>query len=72
MNIKSRTLTSKHLRHALYRKAEGLCTYCKAKLDASFHADHVIPYRLLQRTNPHELVASCATCNLKKGGRYDT
>lgn len=66
-----RTLRSKHLRNALWIKANGKCEVCKAPLSNSFHADHVVPWRIRPITNVHEMQALCATCNLRKGGRVE-
>jgi len=69
MKLTDRTLTSKQARAALWIKSGGLCSYCGSKLSHTFHVDHVIPWRLTKRTNPHEMVAACAPCNLRKGDR---
>ena len=69
LNLQKRSITSKPLRYAIYKAARGACTYCGLKLGPNFHIDHVVPYRISRRTNAHELVASCATCNLSKGGK---
>lgn len=65
---KSRTLRSKALRHALFLHADGRCQICNVRLRADFHCDHIIPWRLCRRTNPHEMQALCPPCNLRKGG----
>jgi 5-methylcytosine-specific restriction endonuclease McrA len=69
VNLSKRSITSKHARAAIFLRAYGRCTYCNVKLDRSFHVDHVIPYKEQAITNPHEMVASCPTCNLKKGAK---
>jgi superfamily II DNA or RNA helicase len=62
-----RRLRSKRLRAALYAAAGGRCTRCGAELTAGWHADHVVPWSVRQRTNVHEMAALCGPCNLKKG-----
>lgn len=37
-------------------------------LPEDWHADHIAPWHLTQRTNVHEMQALCPACNLKKGG----
>ena len=69
INLLKRAVTSKQLRLAIYKAAQGLCTYCGIELGPDWHVDHVVPYRVSKRTNPHECVASCPKCNLSKGGR---
>jgi len=71
MNLTKRLLTSKKARAALWLKAKRLCEYCSTPLGHSFHADHIVPWRIKQETNPHNMVAACAKCNLKKGGTYN-
>lgn len=62
-----RTLRSQRLRAALFYAAGGKCARCGRDLDASFHADHVVPWSKTHRTNVHEMQALCQACNLKKG-----
>ena len=68
--MNGRTLRSKGARNALYIKANGRCAICDAPLSGGFHADHVIPWSVSQRTNVHEMQALCASCNLRKGVRH--
>ncbi|GAA4521741.1 HNH endonuclease [Chelativorans composti] len=42
------------------------CQYCGAKHDLTF--DHVIPRHMGGQTTWENVVASCAPCNLRKGG----
>ena len=66
-NLDRRTLSNKHERNALWIKANGTCEQCGSKLDASWEADHKIPYAVSGRTNPHEMAALCRGCNRAKG-----
>jgi superfamily II DNA or RNA helicase len=63
----ARFLRSKRLRGVLYRAADGKCQACGDELPIEWHADHVVPYAMTQRTNIHEMQALCPQCNLKKG-----
>ena len=47
------------LRATLYHNADGLCQKCGNPLPDSWHADHVIPWSLTQRTNVLEMQALC-------------
>ena len=69
LDLEKRSITAKQLRHAIYKAASGLCSYCGVQLGLDWHVDHVIPYRISKRTNPHDCVASCPKCNLSKGAR---
>ena len=44
-----------------------VCQYCGASHDLTF--DHVIPRSRGGRTTWENVVAACAPCNLRKGGR---
>lgn len=66
-----RALRAKRLRAALFVAADGRCRICGAVLGAGWHADHVVPWSRSGRTNVNEMQALCASCNLKKGARYD-
>ena len=55
------------LRATLYYNADGLCQKCGNPLPNDWHADHVIPWSVIQRTNVFEMQALCPTCNLRKG-----
>ena len=68
MSIKrNRYLNSPQLRAALYDWADGQCQSCGEELPENWHADHVIPWSVLRRTNVFELQALCPTCNSRKG-----
>lgn len=62
-----RTLRSKRLRSLLWQTADGKCRLCGCDLPADWHADHIEPFAVTQRTNFHEMQALCPACNLKKG-----
>lgn len=64
-----RTLRRPRARRRLYQAANGFCQLCGAQLDEHFQADHIIPWRVRRRTNPHEMQALCRWCNTWKGGR---
>ncbi len=69
MADKNRTLKSQRLRTVLYESAGGKCQICGIVLDANWHADHIVPWKISGRTNVHEMQALCSTCNLKKGDK---
>ena len=47
------------------------CFYCGTELsDRNFHIDHFIPQRLNGPTEISNLVPSCKSCNLEKGGKH--
>ena len=64
-----RFLRDPGLRAALYDNADGLCQECGNPLPNGWHADHVVPWSVTQRTNVFEMQALCATCNLHKGDK---
>jgi 5-methylcytosine-specific restriction endonuclease McrA len=64
-----RTLRGRAERGALYYSQDGRCAQCGDPLGAGWHADHVIPWRLRQVTNVHEMQPLCRRCNLQKGGK---
>ena len=64
-----RFLRDPGLRATLYHNADGLCQKCGNPLPDSWHADHVIPWSLTQRTNVFEMQALCPDCNLHKGDK---
>lgn len=66
-----RTLRGKSDRFELWNFYEGRCAICKCQLDPkNWHADHIIPYRIEQRTELSNMQALCPACNLKKGGKH--
>ena len=54
-------------RFNLFLRDRFICQYCGAKHDLTF--DHVIPRSRGGRTTWENVVAACAPCNLRKGGR---
>ena len=65
----SRFLRDPTLRASLYYNANGLCQKCGNPLPDGWHADHVIPWSAMQRTNVFEMQALCPNCNLRKGDK---
>src|SRR5262245_16503928 len=68
-SMEQRTLRSKQLRALLWYGAEGKCEICGENLPTSWHADHIIPWRVSRRTIVEEMQALCPRCNLCKGGK---
>ena len=64
-----RFLRDPGLRAILYYNADGLCQNCGNPLSDDWHADHVIPWSVTQRTNVFEMEALCPACNLRKGDK---
>ena len=64
-----RFLRDASLRAMLYSSADGLCQNCGCPLSEGWHADHVIPWSVTQRTNVFEMQALCSDCNVRKGGK---
>ncbi|WP_417519198.1 HNH endonuclease [Minwuia sp.] len=54
-------------RFNLFLRDRFSCQYCGAHEDLTF--DHVIPRRAGGRTTWENVVAACAPCNIRKGGR---
>lgn len=67
----NRTLRSKKLRALLYYAQGGKCAKCGCELPDDWHADHVTPWVVSQRTNVHDMQALCPKCNLEKGAKTD-
>lgn len=53
-------------RMILFAKAKGKCVKCSNKLDAHFHADHILPASKGGRTVLNNGQALCANCNYRK------
>lgn len=51
------------------RDSATICSYCQKPLGDERHLDHVVPLSMGGKTEPENLVASCAKCNLEKAGR---
>ena len=64
-----RFLRSPDLRNVLYESAGGRCQDCGVQLEKGWHADHVMPWAVSQRTNVHEMQALCPNCNTRKGSK---
>ena len=58
-------------RIALYAASGGCCECCGELLNASFHADHIVPYISGGATDINNGAALCPFCNAKKGARSD-
>ena len=69
MKTDTRVITSKTIRNALAKASNFQCAICGSNLDQSFHADHIVPWKLTRVTNPHAMQALCKNCNLKKGSK---
>ena len=54
-------------RFNLFLRDEFCCQYCGAKGDLTF--DHVVPRSRGGQTSWENVVAACASCNLRKGSR---
>ena len=70
VSLKSYVKPAKHpafTRFNLFLRDHFQCQYCGDTRDLTF--DHVIPRRLGGRTTWDNVVAACAPCNLRKGGR---
>lgn len=57
------------LRARIYSRDGGKCWYCGVELAPRWHADHVIPWARGGRTVENNGVASCPSCNLRKGAK---
>lgn len=65
-----RTLTSIRRRRMVWLSQGGRCVYCGAQLrPEAMHVDHVVAFSRGGPTRLSNLVASCKTCNLKKGAK---
>jgi 5-methylcytosine-specific restriction endonuclease McrA len=57
-------------RHNIYARDGDICQYCGRNLPRNeLNLDHVIPRAQGGKTNWENVVCSCITCNLRKGGR---
>ncbi len=60
------------VREAVFERDDGCCAYCRKsfpRLTRSVHIDHVIPRAQNGNDLPENLTVSCASCNVRKGGR---
>jgi hypothetical protein len=62
-----RNLRSSKQRVRLYLDFEGKCAICSEDLRRGWHADHKIPFCLIQKTEYANMQPLCPACNLKKG-----
>jgi hypothetical protein len=60
-------------RRQIFEESGGKCHYCSTplQLDGKWHIEHKMPRALLGSSEPSNLVASCAPCNLKKRDTTD-
>lgn len=57
-------------RESIFTRDKGLCAYCGLGLDPlNWHLDHVVPISNGGGHLRRNVVAACATCNMKKGAR---
>ncbi len=61
-----RFLRNPDLRAYLYFENDGVCPHCGEDLPDNWHADHIVPWSVSQRTNLFEMQALCPKCNLRK------
>lgn len=60
------------LRENLSREQNGLCVYCRAKIDrGNSHIDHAVPVNQGGTNDRDNLQLLCAGCNLRKSDRSD-
>jgi hypothetical protein len=52
-----------------YRSQRGRCWWCGCELNGKYHADHLTALVRNGSNDPRNIVLSCATCNLSKGGK---
>lgn len=46
------------------------CAYCRQKLAASFHIDHIVPLAKGGHNGRSNIQLTCRTCNTRKGARH--
>jgi len=61
-----RTLSRDDAR-ALYMRADGKCQRCDKPLDVTWHQSHLLPWSAGGATDPENMQAWCASCNLSVG-----
>jgi len=62
----SQSKIGRRLRQQVYRRAQGVCEYCRNQeslILASFEADHIIPQARGGRTHATNLALACPLCN---------
>ena len=65
----SRKAIPKELRQKLKEQYECKCGYCGTPLEDKFHIDHKHPHFNGGSDKEKNLMATCVSCNLQKGGR---
>jgi 5-methylcytosine-specific restriction endonuclease McrA len=63
-------LFNENQRQAMRLLSGNRCELCGAKLDRSFHADHLKPFSKGGETILENGQALCKTCNLRKGAKH--
>ena len=64
------TKTAKFSRTNVLLRDNGICQYCRVKLDKkNFTFDHIVPVSQGGKTNWKNIVSCCKECNQKKGNR---
>lgn len=51
-------------------RQRGRCFWCGCSLPKGYHVDHVVPLSRGGSDGPENLVISCPSCNLSKGGKH--
>ena len=67
-----RFLRDPDLRAALYESTDGKCAGCGTLLETGWHADHIVPWVVLQDTNLFDMQPLCPSCNARKGTKMTT
>lgn len=62
---------SKDIRAEVFKRANGICSYCSIALDpfSGWSVDHVTPISKGGGNDPDNLVAACTPCNLRKSAK---
>lgn len=53
----------------IYDAQRGLCYYCGAALNGTYHADHMTPLARGGSNDPSNMCCACPSCNLRKNRR---
>lgn len=70
--METRRFFSKRQRVLLRLISGGLCTFCKQSVGKKFDADHIKPFSRGGLTILKNAQALCASCNRKKGAKYES
>lgn len=54
---------------ALMKAQRGRCAYCREKLGADFHVDHIVPRSAGGSNKRANLQLACSGCNIAKGAK---